>query len=265
MSISIGLLTATVKRGTGDRMAFSNRLDNILTHRIFGYPIFLFFMWLVFQTTFVLGKYPANWIDKGIDGALRLGCSRSSRRICERSADSGSNWWCRLSVGVHAQHHDSLSRNRSAGGFRLHGPGGIYHGSSDAGVGVAWQSVHPNADGLRVQRAGDHGDPNAGITARPYPDNLADSLSCPVRRDCRFMCCLPAPSLRKRRQCDICALSCRRRCCGSAGAIVAQDADFRITTFPLSSNSRPIVARRSRVGLQHMWERGKSICTRWGE
>ena len=59
-------INAAIKQGSGDRMAFSNRLDNILTHRFFGYLIFLLFMWLIFQTTFVLGKYPANWIDKGI-------------------------------------------------------------------------------------------------------------------------------------------------------------------------------------------------------
>lgn len=59
-------ISAAIKQGSGDRMAFSNRLDNILTHRFFGYPIFLFFMWLLFQTTFILGRYPAHWIDKGI-------------------------------------------------------------------------------------------------------------------------------------------------------------------------------------------------------
>jgi ferrous iron transport protein B len=59
-------INAAIKPGSGDRMAFSNHLDNILTHRLFGYPIFLFFMWLIFQTTFVLGKYPADWIDKGV-------------------------------------------------------------------------------------------------------------------------------------------------------------------------------------------------------
>ncbi len=60
------VVNAAIKQGMGDRMAFSNRLDDILTHRIFGYPIFLLFMWLLFQTTFVLGKYPTRWIDKGI-------------------------------------------------------------------------------------------------------------------------------------------------------------------------------------------------------
>lgn len=59
-------INAAIRHGLGDRMAVSKRIDNFLTHRIFGYPIFLFSMWLLFQTTFVLGKYPANWVDQGL-------------------------------------------------------------------------------------------------------------------------------------------------------------------------------------------------------
>jgi ferrous iron transport protein B len=59
-------IAATALQGSGDRMALSNRIDGILTHRIFGYPIFLFFMWVIFQATFMLGKYPAGWIDQGV-------------------------------------------------------------------------------------------------------------------------------------------------------------------------------------------------------
>ncbi|MDR1698873.1 MAG: ferrous iron transport protein B [Prevotellaceae bacterium] len=58
-------------------------LDDILTHRIWGFPVFLFFLWLMFQTTFTLGSYPMGWIESGVqalgswvsslmgDGALR--------------------------------------------------------------------------------------------------------------------------------------------------------------------------------------------------
>jgi len=42
------------------------RLDDILTHKYFGFPIFIFFMWLMFQTTFSLGSYPMQWIDAGV-------------------------------------------------------------------------------------------------------------------------------------------------------------------------------------------------------
>lgn len=41
-------------------------LDDILTHKFWGFPIFLFFMWLMFQTTFTLGSYPMDWIDAGV-------------------------------------------------------------------------------------------------------------------------------------------------------------------------------------------------------
>lgn len=42
------------------------RLDNFLTHRWFGLPLFFFFMYLTFQLTFTLGQYPTDWIDAGV-------------------------------------------------------------------------------------------------------------------------------------------------------------------------------------------------------
>jgi len=41
----------------------SDRIDNILTHKYLGFPVFLFFLWVMFQTTFSLGEYPKHWID----------------------------------------------------------------------------------------------------------------------------------------------------------------------------------------------------------
>ncbi len=42
---------------------FSDRIDHILTHRYLGFPFFLFFLWVMFQSTFSLGEYPKHWID----------------------------------------------------------------------------------------------------------------------------------------------------------------------------------------------------------
>ncbi len=61
-----GLLKAVMKKGAGDRMAISRRIDNVLTHRLLGFPIFLAFIWLLFQATFAIGDYPVQWIDAGI-------------------------------------------------------------------------------------------------------------------------------------------------------------------------------------------------------
>ncbi|MDD2283775.1 MAG: ferrous iron transport protein B [Paludibacter sp.] len=41
-------------------------IDDLLTHRFWGFPIFFFFLWLMFQTTFTLGSYPMEWIDAGV-------------------------------------------------------------------------------------------------------------------------------------------------------------------------------------------------------
>ena len=43
------------------------RIDKILTHKWFGIPIFIFFLWLMFETTFTLGQYPMDWIEAGVD------------------------------------------------------------------------------------------------------------------------------------------------------------------------------------------------------
>jgi len=45
----------------------SERIDRILTNRIFGIPIFLLVMWLMFQAVFSLGKYPVEWLELGFE------------------------------------------------------------------------------------------------------------------------------------------------------------------------------------------------------
>jgi ferrous iron transport protein B len=44
-------------------------IDNILTHRIWGFPVFLLFLYLTFQATFTFGAYPMDWIDALVGGA----------------------------------------------------------------------------------------------------------------------------------------------------------------------------------------------------
>lgn len=50
---------------TAKRETLTEKIDNILIHPILGFPIFLFFMWVIFQTTFVLGNIPMDYIDAG--------------------------------------------------------------------------------------------------------------------------------------------------------------------------------------------------------
>jgi ferrous iron transport protein B len=41
-------------------------IDTFLTHKLFGFPLFFFFMFMTFYATFHLGQYPMYWIEIGI-------------------------------------------------------------------------------------------------------------------------------------------------------------------------------------------------------
>jgi len=61
-----GALKETLKQGKYKENKLSDKIDKILTHKFWGFPIFIFFMWVMFQSTFSLGEYPMNWIDNGV-------------------------------------------------------------------------------------------------------------------------------------------------------------------------------------------------------
>ena len=44
----------------------SDRLDRILTHRVFGMPIFFGIMWLLFNVVFTVGEIPQGWLEEGV-------------------------------------------------------------------------------------------------------------------------------------------------------------------------------------------------------
>jgi ferrous iron transport protein B len=59
------LEVVTVTR-TERREPASNRIDKVLTHRVFGYLIFLAILFLLFQAIFAWAQYPMDLIDQGI-------------------------------------------------------------------------------------------------------------------------------------------------------------------------------------------------------
>lgn len=45
----------------------SEVVDTIVTHKVWGIPIFIFLMWLTFYGTFTLGEYPMGWIESLVE------------------------------------------------------------------------------------------------------------------------------------------------------------------------------------------------------
>lgn len=60
-----GGLKETLKPAKVEKLEKSKVIDNYLTNKYLGIPIFLFFMWLTFFTTFKLGGYPKHWMELG--------------------------------------------------------------------------------------------------------------------------------------------------------------------------------------------------------
>ena len=61
-----GALKETFKPGVKKKFELTEVIDAFLTHKLFGFPVFFFFLWLMFTATFVLGAYPMDWIEKGV-------------------------------------------------------------------------------------------------------------------------------------------------------------------------------------------------------
>ncbi|PLX01367.1 MAG: ferrous iron transport protein B [Marinilabiliales bacterium] len=62
-----GALKETYKKSNiKEKISRSRIIDKVLTGRLLSYPVFLLAMWVMFQTTFLLGDYPMQWIEKGV-------------------------------------------------------------------------------------------------------------------------------------------------------------------------------------------------------
>ena len=58
-----GYLTGTKT----DTYRTTHLIDNILSHKYLGFPIFFLMLFIVFHTTFSLGQYPMDWIEAGVN------------------------------------------------------------------------------------------------------------------------------------------------------------------------------------------------------
>ena len=58
-----GALRETFVDNHQDKEHMTRVIDSIVTHRIWGFPVFFLFMFLMFEITFVLGAYPQGWIE----------------------------------------------------------------------------------------------------------------------------------------------------------------------------------------------------------
>jgi ferrous iron transport protein B len=58
-----GALRETFEPGKIESIKSTQIIDLFVTNKVLGFPIFIFFMWIMFMATFRLGAYPMEWIE----------------------------------------------------------------------------------------------------------------------------------------------------------------------------------------------------------
>lgn len=62
-----GIIKEVLTTITKQRIDISRNIDLVLTNRFIGFPVFIFFIWAMFQLTFSLGAYPMEWLDTSVN------------------------------------------------------------------------------------------------------------------------------------------------------------------------------------------------------
>ncbi len=63
-----GALKETYKKNEkSDKMLISKVIDDVITNRLYSFPLFIFLMWIMFQATFFVGAYPQEWLTWLVD------------------------------------------------------------------------------------------------------------------------------------------------------------------------------------------------------
>ncbi len=73
-----GALKECFKKVNKYKRLLTKRIDSVVTHQIWGYPIFLLLMFLMFFCTFNVGQYPMDWIDSLVGWTSDLVASNMS-------------------------------------------------------------------------------------------------------------------------------------------------------------------------------------------
>ena len=62
-----GALQETFQQKKLKEVSKTQIIDVFVTHKLFGFPIFILFMWAMFEATFRLGEYPMQWIESLVE------------------------------------------------------------------------------------------------------------------------------------------------------------------------------------------------------
>ena len=67
-----GAMLETFTDNHQDKEVFTRVVDNIVTNKYLGFPIFFLFLYIMFWVTFSIGQYPMDWMESGVGAIASL-------------------------------------------------------------------------------------------------------------------------------------------------------------------------------------------------
>ena len=67
-----GALAETMTESKKDNVSSTTIIDAVVTNKLFGFPLFLLIMFVIFWATFFIGRYPMDWIESGVEALSSL-------------------------------------------------------------------------------------------------------------------------------------------------------------------------------------------------
>ena len=108
-------------------------IDLFVTHKVLGFPIFILFMWIMFEATFRIGEYPMEWIESfvtWISEFVRRYMSEGPLKdlLVDGIIGGVGGVIVFLPNILLAQHSHFVRIHFFHGRFRIYGTSSLYHG-----------------------------------------------------------------------------------------------------------------------------------------
>ncbi len=158
---------------------FSDKLDRVLTHRIWGVVIFVGIMMLLFQSIFTFAQLPMDLLTAAVDGFGNWVSASMPPGDLNDAAREWRDQRRRCGRRFPAANSAAVFLHRDSGRHRLHGARGVPDGPADEQGRAARQKFHPDAQFVCVRHSRHHGHAHHRIAEGPARDHsrrAADEL-----------------------------------------------------------------------------------------
>ena len=178
-------LNGVIQRPQERSETLTDKIDRVLTHKLWGSVVFAAMMFLMFSSIFIFARPVMDWIQSGIDAISAVLKNHMAEGALRSLLADGILGGVGQRDRISAANSHSVFLHRHVGRLRLHGPGRISDGQVDGPRGAERQVVHSAVVVVCLRDSGHHGHAGDRKPPRSVDDDhggAADELFGPACR-----------------------------------------------------------------------------------